>query len=880
MHLGLAISLLLSSFLSASTQLNPIRAQAVLLQLAQHQPDALVNVIVQQPPQAADLHSFIAQLGGAVTQSLSLINAFAARLPAAAVPELAKNNAVNWVSLDSVVHNTDASPPGILREDFDLGALAGAGSGRWRSGWGWPEADWVEVGEADGPVAGDIAVTSFFAGQQQGLRLQGAAKGIQGVADLSYASSAMLSLAYRRKDLTAQTDFVTVQASADGGATWVDLDQWVGPATDAEMQAATYDLGGFLTASFAVRFITSEAYAPDARVYVDFVQIEYASTFQPTEETREGALINTVFLPLLSGHTAASASGGPPAAPAAPAVNWRTAADYFSSVSYSNNHGSTSWESGWIESDVAGSGAGAGNITIYAGELWLDDNPDTGTQPSLRRQMNFPADVVQAYLSFDFRTTSGVDADDRVVVEVSANGGASYTVLETFQNIAGTRYDWRDYNISAHISSDTVIRFRVATNYGGNAENFVIDSVEIRYTTACAACIDTSNLISPNIRAVGADRLWNEAPYRQGQNVTVAVVDSGIAWHDDLYDDQWYGRLIGGVNFADEWYVDDLNGHGTFVAGVIAGDGYMSDGGYIGVAPRADLVDVKVLDDTGRGYMSDVVAGLQWINDNHADYNIRVVNLSLNSSVYESYHQSPLNAALEILWFNGIVVVVSAGNNGQTGSSTTLYPPANDPFVITVGAVDDKGTLSIADDDLPSFSAYGTTLEGFAKPDLVAPGRNVVSLLASDDSNLGRNHPGNIVAGWAGNTYFRMSGTSVAAPMVSGAAALLLQDEPSLTPDQVKYRLMATATTNWAGYNAARAGAGYLDVYAAVNGATTQNANTGWQVSQLLWSGSQPITWGSVNWNSVNWNAVNWNAVNWNAVNWNAVNWNSHYWEP
>jgi len=118
----------------------------------------------------------------------------------------------------------------------------------------------------------------------------------------------------------------------------------------------------------------------------------------------------------------------------------------------------------------------------------------------------------------------------------------------------------------------------------------------------------------------------------------------------------------------------------------------------------------------------------------------------------------------------------------------------------------------------------------------------------------------------------------MAAPMVSGAAALLLQDEPGLTPDQVKYRLMATANKSWAGYNASKSGAGYLDIYAAVTGTTTESANTGKLPSQLLSTGTEPITWGSVGWNTVGWNTVGWNTVGWNTVGWNTVGWNSDYW--
>ena len=158
--------------------------------------------------------------------------------------------------------------------------------------------------------------------------------------------------------------------------------------------------------------------------------------------------------------------------------------------------------------------------------------------------------------------------------------------------------------------------------------------------------------------------------------------------------------------------------------------------------------------------------------------------------------------------------------------------------MITVGDVDERGTKQITDEQVPNFSAYGWTMDGFAKPDLVAPGVNIVSLMGNTNMGMAQAHSDHIV----NNTYFRLSGTSAAAPMVAGAAALLLQDEPTLTPDQVKYRLMATANKGWQGYNSEKAGAGYLDVYAAVNGTTKQNANTVTNVSRLLQSGSQPIT--------------------------------------
>jgi serine protease AprX len=397
------------------------------------------------------------------------------------------------------------------------------------------------------------------------------------------------------------------------------------------------------------------------------------------------------------------------------------------------------------------------------------------------------------------------------------------------------------------------------------------------------APVDTTGLASAYIQAVGADQVWNEGPaYLQGQGMTVAVLDSGTCSNsgtlcDSMKDQSGLSHIIADVtvlplNNGDTF---DHYGHGSLVEGLVGGTGVGSGGRYFGTAPGVNLLSVRVADNLGKAIASDVVSGLQWVLENKSKYNIGVVNLSLNSAVAESYNTSPLDAACEILWFNGIVVVVSAGNNG----AAALYAPANDPFVITVGATDDEGTASLADDVMAPFSAYGTDETGATKPDLVAPGTNLISILPRNKTKIWKDHQSNYTGESAAKEYYmRVSGTSFSAPVVSGAVALLLQSNPSLTPDQVKYRLMATANKSWPAYNAAQAGAGYLDIYAAVHGTTTQSANTATQASQLLWTGSAPVTWGSVNWNSVNWNSVNWNSVNWNSVNWNSVNWNSDYW--
>jgi|GEM_PF-580170 len=356
-------------------------------------------------------------------------------------------------------------------------------------------------------------------------------------------------------------------------------------------------------------------------------------------------------------------------------------------------------------------------------------------------------------------------------------------------------------------------------------------------SSACSQCVNTSVIRNAFVRAINADQVWNVAPdYNQGQGIGVAVVDSGIDGHQDFQDGaSTTSRVIDGpaLNDGSNKTTGDLFGHGTFIAGIIAGNGKASKKRYVGVAPRANIINVKVSDDTNNGQSkaSTVVAGLQWVLENRDQYNIRVVNISLNYDTAQSYTVDPLCAAVEVLWMNGIVVVASAGNQGKEA----LYPPANDPFVITVGAVDDKGTPSIQDDTLPDFSAYGLTIDGYSKPDLVAPGVNIVGPRISSDSGMVKDHPGNAVNSY----YFRVSGTSTAAPMVSAAVALLLESEPSLTPDQVKYRLKLTANRSWPAYDPARAGAGYLDVYAALTTPTALNANIKLPISSLL-TASQP----------------------------------------
>src|SRR5438132_9365997 len=231
----------------------------------------------------------------------------------------------------------------------------------------------------------------------------------------------------------------------------------------------------------------------------------------------------------------------------------------------------------------------------------------------------------------------------------------------------------------------------------------------------------------------------------------------------------------------------DGYGHGSHVAGLVAGNGSQSGGKYAGVAPQANLIDIKVGDNTGVATVSDVVKGLGFVLDNKDKFNIRVVNLSLRSNAAQSYTTDPLDAAVELLTFRGVLVVAAAGNTGSVTDAVS-YAPANDPFVLTVGAVDDLGTPAFADDVVPSWSSRGTTQDGFAKPDVYVPGRHLVSVLS----------PNSVLATQSGamlvnSNYMQLSGTSMAAGVTSGAAALVFNAHKDYTPGQVKAALMQTA---------------------------------------------------------------------------------------
>ncbi|MGA2189853.1 MAG: S8 family peptidase [Steroidobacteraceae bacterium] len=316
-----------------------------------------------------------------------------------------------------------------------------------------------------------------------------------------------------------------------------------------------------------------------------------------------------------------------------------------------------------------------------------------------------------------------------------------------------------------------------------------------------------------------------------GKGVTIAVVDTGLWMAAPTQN--LASRVLASLDVTVTPSVPvtgDPYGHGTHITSIAAGGAENIAGGYFGIAPNANLVIVRAFDGTGEGTYANVIAGLDWIVANKAKYNIRVLNLSFGATPESWYWNDAVDQAVMAAWQAGIVVVVAAGNSGP--SPMTVDVPGNVPYVITVGAITDNNTpYTFTDDSVTSFSSAGPTYEGFVKPDVVAEGGHMVGSMQST-SYLANIDPGSMNAA---ESLFVMSGTSQAAAVTSGVVALMLQADPSLTPDNVKCRLMASAapalSAGTLAYSVFQQGAGLINAVAAVNSSGTGCANVGLDIS-------------------------------------------------
>ena len=384
---------------------------------------------------------------------------------------------------------------------------------------------------------------------------------------------------------------------------------------------------------------------------------------------------------------------------------------------------------------------------------------------------------------------------------------------------------------------------------GDQLSSLINDDSDITYVTPDRKLSTTS--FTDGFVAVGANAVRGYG--YDGTGIGIAVIDSGInASHPDLANQKGNSsRVVYAQDFTGQGTTDDLYGHGTHVAGIAAGNGRQSSCSYcfqtyMGVAPNANVLNLRVLDSNGSGTDSAVINAIQTAIALKSKYNIRVINLSLGRGIYESYALDPLDQAVEQAWQAGIFVVAAAGNYGRDNSNNnngygTITAPGNDPYVITVGAMRTMGTQTRTDDVIASYSSKGPSmLDHVVKPDIVAPGNLVASLLAPN-SKLAAQNPLALLPLSSymfsapllnSSYYYTLSGTSMAAPVVSGAAALMSQLNPAFTPDQIKAAMMKNAFKNIPMYSSATdlttgvtyneqsdiftVGAGYLDVYASM----------------------------------------------------------------
>jgi serine protease AprX len=392
---------------------------------------------------------------------------------------------------------------------------------------------------------------------------------------------------------------------------------------------------------------------------------------------------------------------------------------------------------------------------------------------------------------------------------------------------------------------------------------------------------DARTLSTEFVQSTRTDKVWTDPKFHAtGEGVAVGVIDTGIAGEISDFrasESDPTSRVIASVVTNPEaTTATDRYGHGTHVAGIVAGSTRALSttdplaNRYGGTAPTSKLVSLKASDDHGNAYVSDVIAALQFVVDHGADYGIRVVNLSMGTSLALPYQLDPLDAAVEAVWAHGVVVVAAAGNRGSAPDAVS-YAPANDPYVITVGAVDDHGTKDTADDSLAPWSSRGVTQDGFAKPDLVAPGAHIAAPLAPD-SDFPSLCPECVVDG----RYFRVSGTSMAAPVVAGIAADIISAHPDWTPDQVKGALTYNSPVldrfgeRTGNLRPTSDGAWEVAADSAIKAAKQELvANVGLIPSPLLDPASGYIDETRASWRRASWRtAIDGLRASWGAANW------------
>ena len=456
-------------------------------------------------------------------------------------------------------------------------------------------------------------------------------------------------------------------------------------------------------------------------------------------------------------------------------------------------------------------------------------SPDlTQIYAPLRNKFLYAINAVSGELIWSHRTSGELRASPTVASNGDIHLGAvdgSYTILGPNGTILFRSNRFGDLRLAPTLSYDQKSVFLASESKALEVVSLMPDSWDGIPDVQATNNSRVWRVLTPVSIDVGADvlhdpELTNGAPFT-GQGVTIAIIDSGVYFDRDvkaILGSDVEKLFWGQADFTNNGLCIETNkeiiqrngycwsthkasrdpyGHGSHVAGIIWNQFTDANTGVnLGIAPGARVLSVRALGENGQGTYEDVIKGIQYVVANKDSFNIRVLNLSLSSLATTPYFADPLNQAVEAAWANGIVVVAAAGNGGPAAQSITV--PGNDPYIITVGAINSQRTPGYwLDDTLPTWSATGPTLDGFIKPDVLAPGSNVVSFMYNDPHDVSKSaylvqhHPDYSET----ISLFRMNGTSVATAVTSGVVALMLEAHPDLSPDQVKYRLMATART-------------------------------------------------------------------------------------
>jgi serine protease AprX len=494
-------------------------------------------------------------------------------------------------------------------------------------------------------------------------------------------------------------------------------------------------------------------------------------------------------------------------------------------------------------------------------------------------------------------TASATDQTSVIVREITGAGNGPEQAVSAFGGTVGRQLDILG-GFTATVPADRLAALRAVAG----VESVTVNAdLTLASTEVADQAAQNGSLYTIANKVTGASSMW-DAGYT-GKGVDVAVIDSGIVPVDGL---SAAGKVVYGPDLTLEASTTaknlDTYGHGTHMSSIIAGRDAATTGtgsgdssNFVGMAPDARIVSIKVSDAKGQTDVSQAIAAIDWVvqNKNKNGLNIRVLNMSFGTDGVQDYLLDPLAYAAEQAWHQGIVVVVAVGNEGF--GTAKVNNPAYDPYLIAVGSNDANGTATTADDVVSAFSNDG---DGTRNPDLVAPGEKVVGL-RSAGSYLDTTYP----AARIGDRLFRGSGTSQSAAVVSGAAALLIQQRPDITPDQVKALLKGSAQPIPAA-TAAQQGAGALDLAKAKDTATPADVKQSFAVSTGIGSieasrGSVHVTvngrvvsgeidvrgksfdvrtWAAGLRNGLNWNGMTWSGMTWSGMTWSGMTWSGMTW--